>query len=114
MNNIKPIILRDEESGASYTLEFSRESVKFAESRGFSVEDLGRYPMTKLPELFYYAFRMHHKNLSRGQTDAILFDKLGGMSEAMAEKLAVLYSLPFDCLVVEDGESNPTKMTVEL
>lgn len=112
--NIKPIILHDEDTGVSYTLEFSRESVKFAEAHGFSVEDVARYPMTKLPEMFYYAFRMHHKNLSRGQTDAILFDKLGGMSEAMAEKLAVLYSLPFDCLVVEDDKANPTKMTVEL
>ena len=77
MEKVKPIILHDNENNEDYTLEFSRESIRFAEARGFSIADVEKYPMTKLPELFFYAFRMHHKNVSREKTDRILFDDLG-------------------------------------
>ena len=30
---VKPIIIRNEETGDEYTLEFNRESVRFAEQR---------------------------------------------------------------------------------
>lgn len=110
---IKPIILRDAESGDEYTLEFNRESVRFAEARGFDINDVAKYSMTKLPELFFYAFRMHHKNVSREKTDRILFDDLGGMPEGMAERLGALYGVPFEALInTEDSAKNP-KMTVE-
>ncbi len=45
---IRPLILHDGESGQDYTLEFSRESVKYAESRGFVIDDVERFPMTKI------------------------------------------------------------------
>ena len=32
---VKPLILTDNDTGEKYTLEFSRESVRFAEARGF-------------------------------------------------------------------------------
>lgn len=112
---VKPIIIHDEENGVDYTLEFNRESVRFAEARGFDIEDVGRYPMTKLPELFYYAFRMHHKNISREKTDRILFEELGGLPDGAAERLGALYAAPFEALASKDGEKakNP-KMTVEM
>ncbi len=111
---VKPIILHDTENMIDYTLEFNRESVKFAEARGFDIEDVGRYPMTKLPELFYYAFRMHHKNVSREKTDRILFDDLGGMPDGMAERLGSLYAAPFSALTNSDGnEGKNRKVTVE-
>lgn len=111
---VKPIIIKDEEKNVEYTLEFNRESVKFAESRGFKFEDVADYPMTKVPELFYYAFRMHHKNIARNQTDKILFEDLGGIPSGMIERLAELYQAPFEALsVLDEGEEvkNP-KMTV--
>lgn len=107
---IKPIILKDNETGTEYTLEFNRETIRFAEARGFDVNDVAKYPMTKLPELFYYAFRMHHKNVSREKTDRILFEDLGGMPDGMAERLGALYSVPFEAL---SGEGKNGKMTVE-
>ena len=113
-NEIKPIILRDTETNMTYTLEFSRETVRFAEMRGFDVNEVAKYPVSKLPELFYYAFRMHHKSLSRQQTDKILFEDLGGMPDGMMERLVHLYALPYDTLIQkEDAENRPTKMTVE-
>lgn len=110
---VKPIILTDNETGDEYTLEFSRESIRFAEQRGFDIDDVGKYPMTKLPELFFYAFRMHHKNVSREKTDRILFEDLNGMPKGMAERLGALYAAPFEALS-NDGEGKNSKMTVEM
>ena len=110
---VKPITLHDAEAGIDYVLEFNRESVKFAEARGFDIDDVGRYPMTKLPELFFYAFRMHHKNVSREKADRILFDDLGGMPSGMAERLGALYAAPFEALTNNDNKAKNSKMTVE-
>lgn len=112
MAEIKPIILTDTETNEKYTLEFSRDSVKFAEDRGFTISDLEKFPMTKVPELFFYAFRMHHKNMSRQQTDKMLFEQIGGVPEGMLERLVQLYSAPYD--VFEKRESKNSTMTVEL
>lgn len=110
---VKPIIIHDKRSGKDYTLEFNRESVMFAEQRGFSINDLDRYPMVKIPELFYYAFRMHHRNMSKEKTDHILFDDLGGMPDGMAERLGNLYAAPYDALSPDEERKNP-EVTVEM
>ena len=110
---VKPIILHDAENGVDYTLEFNREAIRFAEARGFNINDVERYPMTKLPELFYYAFRMHHKNVSREKTDRILFDDLGGMPNGMAERLGALYGVPFEALTSGEDKAKNLKVTVE-
>ena len=111
---VKPIIIHDAENEIDYTLEFNRESVRFAEARGFDIDDVGKYPMTKLPELFYYAFRMHHKNVSREKADRILFDDLGGLPDGAAERLGALYAAPFEALSNKDEKVKNPKVTVEL
>jgi len=113
--HVKPIIIHDEENGVDYTLEFSRESVRFAEARGFDIDDVARFPMTKVPELFFYAFRMHHPNVSREKTDRILFEELGGLPDGVAERLGALYAAPFEALSQKNGgkKGNP-KVTVEM
>ena len=112
---VKPIILHDSEEGVDYTLEFNRESVRFAEARGFDISDVGKYPMTKIPELFFYAFRMHHKSVSREKTDRILFEYLGGLPDGMAERLGALYSAPFEALTADEGKPGKNaRITVEM
>ena len=112
---VKPVIIHDTEAGVDYTLEFDRESIKYAESRGFDMDDVGKFPMTKLPELFFYAFRMHHRNVSREKTDRILFDDLGGLPEGVAERLGALYAAPFEALSQKkDKQAKNPKVTVEL
>ena len=111
---IRPLILHDEEAGTDYTLEFSRESVRFAESRGFAIGDVDRFPMTKTYELFYYAFRMHHRNIPREKTDKIIDEDWGGIAgipDGVLERLGMLYAAPFGTL--KDKEGNPPKVTVE-
>ena len=113
---VKPIILHDSETGTDYTLEFNRESVKFAESRGFKIEDVGDYPMTKIPEMFFYAFRAHHKNVSREKTDRFIFEDWGGISDipdGVIERLFQLYNEPFEATKTEPERKN-SKLTVEL
>ena len=113
---VKPIILRDTESGTEYTLEFNRESVRYAESRGFKVEDVANYPMSKIPELWFYAFRMHHRNVSREKTDKMIFEDFGGINDlpdGLIERLFQLYNEPFEATKTEDERKN-SKLTVEL
>ena len=110
---LKPIILRDTETGDEYTLEFNRESIRFAEARGFDINDVAKYPMTKMPEFVWLAFRMHHKNVSREKTDRILFDELGGLPDGMAERLGALYGAPFEALSSNEEKAKNSRMTVE-
>ena len=86
----KPIRLIDNETGESYILEFNRDTVKWAEQRGFVPEQVTQFPMTVGADFFFYAFRMHHKNIARDKTDKILFDVLGGINETTAKIFARL------------------------
>lgn len=99
----KPVILQDEETDNAYTLEFSRDSIRFAERQGFAVQDLGRFPATNVPLLFFYAFRMHHKHMAQRQTDAILED-MGGLSPELMERLIQLYNAPMSSLIASEDE----------
>ena len=112
MNEVKPIVVTDDETGMEFTLEFNRESVRFAESRGFKILDVGDYPMTKIPELWFYAFRMHHKNVARAKTDALLYG-LGGIPDGLLERLGELYAAPFSVLTDGQTDENP-RATVRL
>ena len=113
---VRPINLKDTENGDAFTLEFNRESVYFAEQRGFNIDEIDKYPMTKIHELFFYAFRMHHKSISRQKTDKILDEDLGGIGnlpDGFIERLVMLYTAPFDTMVDKDAEKNVT-MQIEM
>ena len=102
-----PIILKDTENGKEYRLEFDKESVKWAESKGFNIEDLAKYPMSKTEELFFYAFRKNHKNVSLERAQKLL-EGIGTISEEFMKRLIELYSEPFSAFNgEEDGEANP-------
>ena len=106
---IPAIELNDGNTGMTYTLDFNRDTVAFAEARGFEVDNVLKYPVTNFPELFFYAFRMHHKNVARAKTDALL-DALGGVTDApdgLFARLGELYSEGFNTLTDKSAE-NPT------
>lgn len=110
-NRVDPIILRDPKTGTAYTLEFDRNTVLWAEARGFSIQDLDRQPMTKIYEFFWYAFRMHHKNVAKEKTDKII-DGWGGIRhipEGVMTRLGELWAQAYDI-----GDADPQMMTVEL
>lgn len=111
--NVKPIVITDNETGMEYTLEFTRESVRFAEQRGFDIRDVGKFPMTKIPELWFYAFRAHHKGLSRGQTDTLL-EKVGALGEEVMTRLGELYAAPFSYMLDDEAAVENPRATVSL
>lgn len=113
---VKPIILRDDKTNEVYVLEFNRDSIKFAEARKFDINALseGGVSISAIEDLFAYAFRMHHPNVTKAQTDKILYDRLGGVPEGLLERLVELYLVPFNSLIrTEDSAKNAT-MTMEL
>jgi len=106
MEKIKPIILKDTEKNTEYTLEFSRDTVRFAEARGFIPDEIDKYPMTKIYEFFWLAFRMHHPNMAKANTDKII-DDWGGIQnipEGLLERLGQLYAAPFGTLTEDETE----------
>lgn len=112
---VQPIKITDKESDVTYTLDFCRDSVRFAEARGFKTDDVSDYPVTKIPEFWFYAFRMHHKNVAKNQTDALL-DKMGGMTPQIAARLIELYNQAATSNNIQDDEdlAKNAKVTVEL
>lgn len=114
VERVKPMVISDPEEGREYTLEYNRKSVVKAESAGLDVNQLESKSMTMIPLLFWGAFLMHHPHMTKEQTDKILFDGLGGLSEEEMAQLGKLYAAPFQSLVASEGEgANPRKMAVK-
>lgn len=111
MERPNPIVIKDADKKCEYTLEFDRDSVRFAEGRGFKLEQVDDFPMTKVAEFFWYAFRMHHKSIAMNQAEEIL-RQIGGMSEAIAKRLIDLWVYTYNTLGSEETK-NPN-VTVEL
>lgn len=113
---VKPLKITDHGTNTAYTLDFSRDSIRFAEAREFKINEVSDYPVTKIPELWYYAFRMNHKNLSRTQTDALL-EELGGVTPAILERLVSLYVQAAESnniIQTEEDMGKNSRVTVEL
>ena len=113
-NKINPMCITDPDTGETYVLEYSRESVRFAEQRGFKISELLDYPQTNITALFFYAFRKNHKHIARDKTDRLLED-LGGLTAKEIGRLADLYNQPNESLIVaEETERKNCRLTVEM
>lgn len=111
MNEVKPMIITDNKTGERYTLEFDKDSVRFAESRGFDLDDVSRFPMTKLEELFWYAFRKNHKRVDLLKARKLL-EGIGPLPDGFTERLISLYAQPYEAFATNEGEDSPF-VTVE-
>lgn len=112
---IKSAFITDNETGERYELDFSRDSIRFAEGRGFSIDKALEYPVTGISDLFFYAFRMHHSKVSREKTDKLIA-KWGGVPEKLLSRLLQLYTqaqMSNTFQSDEDAEKND-KVTLEL
>ena len=116
---VTPIVISFGDTGTEYTLEFNRAVIKMAERNGFKMDifsensNLYSFPMTNIEELFYYAFQMHHRGMSRELTNKILYDDLGGLSNEFISKLVSLYTLTYTSLINEGTPKN-ANVTVKL
>lgn len=112
---INPAYITDNDTGIKYELDFSRDSVRFAEAHEFLLEDLFKYPQSKVKEFFFYAFRKNHRSIPREKTDKLL-DKWGGMPQALLSRLVQLYQQAQMSNAIqtdEDAEKNAS-VTLEL
>lgn len=110
---VQPFKVTDTETGNTYELDFTRDSVRFAEQRGFKVTEVSDFPATKIPELWYYAFRAHHRKLARSQTDDIL-DKLGGVTPTILERMILLYMQAMTSNAIQDDEDIAKNVRVKV
>lgn len=116
---VEPIKITDNNTGEIYTLDFSRDTVRFAEERGFVWDEIGTRPATMVPIIWYTAFRRYNPRVSYAKATEIL-EKLGGMKPNWITRLRELYDQSLISLIsVDESEGDEDKaknaeMTVEL
>lgn len=97
--------------GKEYVLEYSRQSVKTMESRGFVLDELGSKPMTMIPMLFEGAFIKNCKGVKRQVMDDI-YEGIGNKTEFMQELMA-MYAETLETLTDDKDEGNVTWAVVK-
>lgn len=113
---IDPVRITDNSTGKTYELDFSRESVRFAENQGFKIDETFDFPNVNIPKLFYFAMRKNHKNVPLDQTEKLL-DAMGGITEKIALRLVDLYrqaTMANNVIQTDEDLEKNSKVTVEL
>lgn len=89
-------------SGKDYRLEYTKETVKMMEDKGFTPSRILEAPVTYLPELFRGAFLANHRYTNRKVIDEI-FEKMKGRTE-LVNVLIEMYNEPIHALTADDGD----------
>lgn len=113
---VSPVKLTDHNTDITYTLDFSRDSIRFAEQREFTLEKAFAHPVSGMRELFYISFRMHHKNVALEKIDKFIERWGGGVPEALVGRLVQLFQQAQSANSIvsdEDAEKN-SGLTLEL
>lgn len=90
--------------GKDYVLEFTKNSVKEMERRGFIASEVIEKPLTVLPTMFAGAFIANHRFTKRKVIDEI-FARIDDKAE-LINTLAEMYSLVIDEFVDELEKTN--------
>ena len=94
-----------EYEGKDYTLEYTRNSVRTMERRGFVSDDITTKPMTVVPDLFAGAFLANHSQIKREKIDKI-YDNLKGKQKLIAALIEMYNDTVETLLGDEDDEGN--------
>lgn len=107
---IKPIIIKDSVTDEDkYILEFSKATIRWAENRGFVINELANRLVGGTEDLIYYAFRMHHPGMTKQQVLDVI-DEIG-VPDGMIERLIALYNQGVEELT--DVKENP-KFSIQM
>ena len=90
--------------GKEYTLEFTKNTVRQMERRGFVAEEIATKPMTVIPDFFAGAFLSKHPQLKRDKIDKI-YDSLNG-KQRLIRALTDMYTETIEALIDEVDEGN--------
>ena len=98
--------IRLEHEGTTYTLEFTRNTIRTMEGQGFRIDELSAMPMTRLPQLFRGAFLANHRFLNGKVIDEI-YDATTHKDELFAA-LGEMYGDVMNSMmgVAEEGAGN--------
>lgn len=115
-DHINPARIIDDQNGRTYELDFSRESIVFAERNHFKLEDALEYPVTGMRDLFFYSFRKNHRNVARDKTDKLIERWGGGIPEALVKRLIQLYqqAQSSNAIIVDEESEKNSGLTLEL
>lgn len=93
-------------NGKHYCLEYTRETVKQMEASGFTMNDLGDRPATRIEQLWAGAFLAHERRTSN-KVIRELFDKMKD-KERLLQALTEMYNNTLTYLMPtdEDNEGN--------
>lgn len=95
--------------GKEYTLEFTRNTVRQMERRGFVADDITTRPMTVLPDLFAGAFLANHGQLKREKIDKIY--PFMGDKQKLIGALTDMYNETIESLLDEPEEGKNVSWT---
>ena len=98
-----------EYEGKDYTLEYTRNSVRTMERRGFVSDDITTKPMTVVPDLFAGAFLSKHPQMKREKIDKI-YDNLNGKQRLIAA-LIEMYNDTVETLLGDEEDAGNANWT---
>lgn len=90
--------------GKEYTLEYTRNSVRTMERRGFVADDITTKPMSVVPDLFAGAFLANHPQVKRDKIDKI-YESLNGKQKLIAA-LIEMYNDTIETLISDSEEDS--------
>lgn len=94
-----------------YTLEYTRETVKWMFRRGFKLDDLSSKALLVLPQLFAGAFRANHKKVTEEEAETMLY--LFKDRDKLFSALVEMFTEPISALLdSEDDEGNGIAWTI--
>lgn len=85
-----------------FTLDFSRKSVARAEDFGLHVDDMDAKVANMTIKIFYFAFFMHHPEVTFEDAEDIFDNELHGLTEAEFDRLLALYTQGYATLSFND------------
>ena len=88
----------------TYSLKYTRESVKQMESTGFNINELEKKPMTMIPAMFYGAFLALNRGVKRDLVDEI-WKEIPNKND-MINALAEMYAETVTSLIDDNTEGN--------
>lgn len=88
----------------TYCLEYTRETVKIMEAGGFSINDIGSKPATRIEQLWAGAFLANHRKVSNKVIEE-LYGKMKN-KELLLQKLTEMYNNTLSYLIPDKDEDD--------
>ena len=108
IEKVNPVKITDKETKKIYILEFSRDTVSACEQTGFNWDDFPKMIATYAPIVFFFAFKMHDRRISKAETDRIL-EQIGGMNGKLVARLRDLWNQALSPMVNDEDDYDNEK-----